>query len=96
MLTARLNAFWIAAAILPFDPSAFSAETVPVKTLFVIQVPSLRPVAKSQLPQPESKPETKTVSASGQADITGADHGDSGAHPTLRMIAFYVGNATFV
>jgi hypothetical protein len=71
MLTARLNAFWIAAAMLPFDPYAFSAEPVPVKTLFVIQVPSLRPVTKSQLPQPESKTEPKTDSVIDQADATG-------------------------
>lgn len=71
MLTARLNAFWIVAAILPFDPPGFSAEPVPVKTLFVIQVPSLRPVTKSPLPQPEPKPETRTVGVSDQADAMG-------------------------
>jgi len=62
MLTARLNALSFAAVLIASNHSAFPADPAPTKSLFVVQVQTLRPIAKSE-PQPapklEGKAETK-------------------------------------
>src|SRR5688572_5432879 len=63
MLTARLNALQIAAILFASFQSAFPADSVPAKSLFVLQVQTLRPISKNEsqpsAPSREAKTETK-------------------------------------
>ena len=59
MLTARLNALSIAAVLVASLHLAFPADPAPTKSLFVVQVQTLRPFAKSEPQQTAPKPEAK-------------------------------------